>query len=32
MIESGGGNITFTTKLGIGTEFCITLPKQQHEA
>ena len=32
MIESGGGSITFTTKLGVGTEFCITLPKQQHEA
>jgi signal transduction histidine kinase len=32
MIESGGGSIAFTTKLGIGTEFCITLPKQQHEA
>ncbi len=29
MIESGGGSITFTTKLGVGTEFCITLPKQQ---
>jgi nitrogen fixation/metabolism regulation signal transduction histidine kinase len=30
MIESGGGSITFTTKLGVGTEFCVTLPKQQH--
>lgn len=32
MIESGGGSITFTTQLGVGTEFCITLPKQQHVA
>lgn len=30
MIESGGGTISFTTQLGVGTEFCITLPKQQH--
>ena len=32
MIESGGGTITFTTQLGVGTEFCITLPKQHHVA
>jgi signal transduction histidine kinase len=32
MIESGGGSISFTTQLEIGTEFCITLPKQQHVA
>lgn len=31
MIESGGGSISFTTRLGVGTEFCITLPKQRHE-
>ncbi|TAE79837.1 MAG: sensor histidine kinase [Bacteroidetes bacterium] len=29
MIESGGGQISFTTKPSIGTEFCVTLPKQQ---
>lgn len=27
MIESGGGTITFVTKEGEGTEFCISLPK-----
>ncbi len=32
MIESGGGTITFTTQLGVGSEFCITLPKKQHVA
>ena len=32
MIESGGGGISFTTQLDVGTEFCITLPKQQHVA
>lgn len=30
MIESGGGSISFTTRIGEGTEFCIILPKQQH--
>lgn len=29
MIESGGGQIVFTTQLGKGTEFCVTLPKHQ---
>lgn len=29
MIESGGGSISFTTRVGEGTEFCIILPKQQ---
>ncbi len=29
MIESGGGTISFTTQFGVGTEFCITLPKRQ---
>ena len=32
MIESGGGTITFKTQLGVGSEFCITLPKKQHVA
>ncbi len=32
MIESGGGSISFKTQLEVGTEFCITLPKQQHVA
>jgi signal transduction histidine kinase len=31
MIESGGGSISFTTQQSVGTEFCITLPKQQTE-
>ncbi len=30
MIESGGGTISFTSTLGIGTIFTITLPKHTH--